>query len=45
MMRDYDLNVNDQESNPIGLQFFYKNYVSKSIPIVLKNDAKGWKFK
>ena len=43
-MRDYSLHVNDQKMNPIGVQYFYRNYVSKSIPLVLKNEAKNWKF-
>ena len=44
-MRDYWLNVNDQETNPIGVQYFYRNYVSQSIPVVLKNEARNWRFK
>ena len=38
MMRDYDLVVVDQAKNPLTKKKFYKNFISKSLPVLFKNE-------
>lgn len=38
MMRDYDLVVVDQVNKPITKKYFYKNFISKSLPVLFKNE-------
>lgn len=38
MMRDYDLVVVDQIKTPISKKYFYKNFISKSLPVLFKNE-------
>jgi hypothetical protein len=38
MMRDYDLVVVDQAKNPLTGKKFYKNFISKSLPVLFKNE-------
>ena len=42
IMRDYDINIIDPDKETFNLMMFYSKYVSKSLPLVLRNDAKSW---
>lgn len=41
MMNDYEITEIDTELN-IQKLGFYANYLTKSLPIVIRNDAKNW---
>jgi len=42
MNKEFNITEIDQESRIVGQHEFYKNYLSKSMPLVLKNDCKDW---
>lgn len=42
MNRYFNVSEIDAEINPIGKHEFYQQYLSKSMPLVVRNDAKEW---
>jgi hypothetical protein len=44
MMRDYTIREFDDAVSPINAMTFYRDFVSKSLPAVFRNDAEKWPF-
>lgn len=42
MMRKYEVEEINMQTNTIGKHEFYTKYVSRSLPFVLRGDAKSW---
>ena len=42
MMRDWNITEIDMETETIGKHEFYQKYLSKSLPLVMRKDAKEW---
>lgn len=40
MMKDYKIKEIDQLKNPLKVKQFYNEYVSKSLPLVFRNEIK-----
>lgn len=45
MMRDFEIKQIDWSNDPIGQHEFYKDYVSRSLPLVIKNGCQDWAMK
>jgi len=42
LMRDWNITEIDMETEVIGKHEFYQKYLSKSLPLVMRKDAKEW---
>lgn len=39
---DYEIAEVDYQNVDLGEQYFYKNYISKSLPVILRGEASNW---
>lgn len=45
LLKDWNITEVDMLKDTIGIHQFYTDHLSKSIPLVLRNDASDWEFK